>query len=401
MLKNSNFIFWVFMLTLGVRLCAIFALGWHIRPDLWEYHDIALNILNGHGYVYHHLNTDYLFYMSPFYSYWSALLYFLTDKNYLIIELAQVLVAGVSVIFLMKIARKIFNARAAFICGLLYALHPGLVIYTIKLHEFIFVSAFIIFLLYLILNDGSAFMTGILIGLALYVRVIFAFLIPAFFIYTMIKKGFKVSLVNTIVLALLSVIIIVPWGYRGYKAYNRFLLRTDSAQAFWQANSPTGSGSSLTKDNRPIVETIPEETKKKIFSLNEIGQYDFFRAQAADYIKSRPLEFVKNTIKKFYYFWWFSPQVGLLYPLSWLLIYKVFYSFLAVTFTIGVYFIFKKRVDIDLAAIALVFSFILMIFALHSFVYVEVRHRWMIEPLLMIVSSYGIVSLLEDRGFKC
>ena len=221
MLKNSNFIFWVFMLTLGVRLCAIFALGWHIRPDLWEYHDIALNILNGHGYVYHHLNTDYLFYMSPFYSYWSALLYFLTDKNYLIIELAQVLVAGVSVIFLMKIARKIFNARAAFICGLLYALHPGLVIYTIKLHEFIFVSAFIIFLLYLILNDGSAFMTGILIGLALYVRVIFAFLIPAFFIYTMIKKGFKVSLVNTIVLALLSVIIIVPWGYRGYKAYNR------------------------------------------------------------------------------------------------------------------------------------------------------------------------------------
>jgi len=339
--------------------------------------------------------------MSPFYSYWSALLYFLTDKNYLIIELAQVLVAGVSVIFLMKIARKIFNARAAFICGLLYALHPGLVIYTIKLHEFIFVSAFIIFLLYLILNDGSAFMTGILIGLALYVRVIFAFLIPAFFIYTMIKKGFKVSLVNTIVLALLSVIIIVPWGYRGYKAYNRFLLRTDSAQAFWQANSPTGSGSSLTKDNRPIVETIPEETKKKIFSLNEIGQYDFFRAQAADYIKSRPLEFVKNTIKKFYYFWWFSPQVGLLYPLSWLLIYKVFYSFLAVTFTIGVYFIFKKRVDIDLAAIALVFSFILMIFALHSFVYVEVRHRWMIEPLLMIVSSYGIVSLLEDRGFKC
>ena len=392
-----NLVF-VFLITAVTRICAVFALGWHIRPDLWEYHDIALNILSAKGYMYHHLNTDYLFYMSPFYSYWSALMYFLINKNYLIIELAQVLIAGISVIFLMKIAKKIFNIRTAFVCGLLYALHPGLIIYTIKMHEFIFVSALIIFISYLVLNGKNAFIDGIMIGLAFYVRVVFIFFIPAFFIYTAMKAGFKIALTHTAIAALLAFIIIVPWGYRGCRAYNRFVLRTDSAQAFWQANNPLASGSSLTKENKPVFDTLPEEFKNKVFSLNEIGQYDFFRKEAADYIKANPLQFVKNTAKKFYYFWWFSPQAGLQYPSQWLFIYRVFYCFLAMFFAAGAYFIIKNRRRIDLAGVLFLLTFVLLISITHSFVYVEVRHRWMIEPLLMLGSAYGIVSLfLKER----
>jgi len=394
------FIF-AFFITALTRIYAIFALGWNIKPDLWEYNDIALNILGGRGYVYHHLNTDYLFYMSPFYSYWSALLYFLTNKNYLIIELIQVFIAGVSVILLMKITKKIFNIQAAFVCGLLYALHPGLIIYTIKLHEFIFVSALILFLSYLILNDKNVFITGVMIGLAFYARVIFIFFIPGFFIYTAMKRGLKKSCVDTIIVSLLAFVIIAPWGYRGYRAYNRFVLRTDSAQAFWQANNPMASGSSLTKDNKPVFDTLPEEFKKKVFSLNEIGQYDFFREQAVSYIKARPLHFIKNTIQKFYYFWWFSPQVGLQYPLLWLSIYKVFYCFLALFFMIGAYFVIKNRRKFDLASVIFLITFVFLISVVHSFVYVEARHRWMIEPLSMIGCAYGIVSLFAKGRAEC
>jgi len=390
----------IFFITIAVRILAIFILRWHIKPDLWEYHDIALNILNGKGYFHPFLKTKYYFYISPFYCYWSAFVYFLTNKNYLIIELLQVFISGVSVLFLMGIAKKIFNDKVAGLCGLVYALHPGFIIYTIKLHEFIFVQFLMLALIYLILMRRNIFLIGILIGLGFYVRSVFIFFIPPFFVYTLWKYRLRESFNKAIILITITLIAMVPWVYRGYKIYGRFILQTHAGKAFWQGNCPFTSGSSLTKDNRDILLVAPEEFRNKVFSLNEIEQNDFFRNEAIRYIKANPSRFIKNTIRKFYYFWWFSPQAGLWYPFSWLIIYKVFYSLMALFFIYGAYCIFKHRRTIDLAAVIFMFSFVFLVSALHSFVYVEIRHRWMIEPIIIIISAYGIFKLYQKINNK-
>ena len=391
-------IFLILVLTVVVRIFAIFILKFNVNPNIWEYHDIALNILSGKGYSYEHLNTVYFFYISPFYCWWSALMYFLTNKNYLIIEIIQACIAGLSVILLIKISKELFDNKVAALCGFLYAIHPGFVVYSIKLHEFIFIHLVMLTLFYMIIKRVNIFLIGSLIGLGFYLRAIFVFFIPVFFVNSILKKeNFKLALSKSMILVMLLILIVSPWVYRGYRIYNRFILRTDSAQAFWQANNPFASGSSnLTADNKEIFSIVPEAFKRKVLSMNEIEQYDFFKKQALAYIVLYPKKFACNMFKKFYYFWWFSPQSGLWYPHSWLLIYRFFYFFIILFFVWGLYYMFKNRKDIFKQILFLLF-FVFMVALLHSVTYIEIRHRWMIEPIIIMISSYGILVRSQKR----
>jgi len=390
-----------------LRIASIFILKQNINPDTWEYDTIVLNLLSGKGYTYGHLSSNYFFFGYPFYAYFSAPIHFITNRNYLVLEIIQALIAAFCIIPLAAIARKIFNEKVAVITSLLYSFHPGLILYTGKIHELTLVVCFVLIISYLILCTGIKkhvlVIIGILIGFGILLRPTSIFFIPSFFIYLIVKKGIgaRKAFLNSLIITLLAIIVISPWIYRGYKRYNRFIfITTSSAENFWIGNNQMASGSALTKDNKPIFSVTDESFKNKVLSLDELGQHDFFRDESMKYIKAYPLEFFKRTIKKFTYFWWFSPQTGLRYPTSWLIIYKFLYYFLAIFFILALYFIFKNYFYINIPAVIFLCSFFLIISIVHSFYHIDGRYRWMIEPLLMIFSSYGIVALHEKVRLK-
>lgn len=387
-----------------LRIASIFILRQHINPDVWEYDRIALNLLSGKGYTYGYLSNRCFFFGYPFYPYFSAAIHFITNRNYLILEIVQALIAAFSVIPLTVIAKKIFNKRTAVVAGLLYCFHPGLIVYTGKIHELTLVLCFILVISYLMLcfeiKRRLLFIIGILIGLGILLRPTFIFFIPLFFIYLIVKKGIgiKKAILNSIIIALLAMIVISPWIYRGYKKYNRFIfITTTSAVNFWIGNNPMASGSALTRDNKPIFSIQDEAFRNKALSLNELDQHDFFKDESIKYIRAYPLEFFKRTLVKFIYFWSFSPQTGLRYPASWLIVYKFLYYFLAAFFILGLYFIFRNHLYINIPAVIFLLSFFLIISIVHSFYHVDGRYRWMIEPLLMVFSSYGIATLHKNK----
>lgn len=369
-----------------------------------EYDVIASNILSGKGYVYYRFNTNcYFFGPSPLYAYFLALVHLITNKNYLMLQIIQSIISAFSVIPLIFLAKKIFNEKTALIVGLLYCFHPGFIFYNIMVHEFTLTVFFILTILYLMVyysdKRWSLVSIGILTGLGILIRVTILFVIPAFFIYLILKKErIKKIFLKLFIILLLAIIVISPWIYRGYKIYNRFIFITlSSAEHLWRGNNPLASGTSYTKDGDSILSAAGEDFRNKLFSLNEIEQNDFFKEEAIKYIKTHPLDFFKLTFKKFIYFWSFSPQTGQLYSRSWLIIYKLLYYSLAFFFVLGVYFILKNRYYVNISILVFLFIFFMMTSFVHSLYYVETRHRWMIEPLLMIVTSYGIQKIFSKN----
>lgn len=386
-----------------VRLIAIFILRFNINPSVWEYDSIALNILSGKGYVYQYLSTDYLFFGYPLFPYLSAISHFLTERNYFILEIFQAMMAAIVILPLGLIAKKIFGYKTAILTGLMYCFHPGLIVYAGKIHEFTMTVFFITVISYLIICGKTRVLNliiiGLLIGLGILLRPIFVLFLPAYLIYLILTyRKIRPVILKFSLVALLAAVIISPWIYRGYSLYHRFIfITTSSAEHFWRGNNINASGTALTKDRKDILSTADGEFRNKLFSLNEIGQHNFFKQQAFLFIKNNPLGFVKITVKKFIYFWFFSPQTGFEYPSAWLCIYKAIYIFLISGILSSVYFIFKNIKTINWPAIIFIALFCLLLSMVHSLYYVETRHRWMIEPLLLMMSSYGFIKFSEAK----
>lgn len=296
----------------------------------------------------------------------------------------------------MSIARKIFDEKTAIAAGFLYAFHPGLIVYTTKLHELTLAVFLFLALTYLLLffqaKPRVLIAAGLLTGAGIFLRPEFLFLIPAYGIFDFLKgKKFLSSLRRVILLMIFTGMVLSPWIYRGYKIHGRFIfIHSSSAEHLWRGNNPNASGASLTQGRQPILTVAPEDFRRHLSTLNEIEQRDFFMKEAVHFIKTHPGRFLGMTFRKFVYFWSFSPQAGLEYPRIWLILYKMLYSFLSICFIAGIYFTWRNRCQISMAPVVFLFSIFMMVSLVHSLYYVETRHRWMIEPLLMIFSAYGI-----------
>jgi len=97
-------------------------------------------------------------------------------------------------------------------------------------------------------------------------------------------------------------------------------------------------------------------------------------------------------VLKLWYFWWFTPQAGLLYPTSWFRMYQAVYVMLVVL--VGLGFVGHWRapgmVPLDRHAARLVGGVCLSIALVQSLFYIEGRHRLAIEPLLVMFAGQGL-----------
>ncbi len=98
------------------------------------------------------------------------------------------------------------------------------------------------------------------------------------------------------------------------------------------------TGTSYDKHKNKILDLWPEDSKEKVHSLTEMQQKKFFEDKALHFIRANPVEAATLYLKKVYYFWWFSPQSGIIYPNSYLGVYKYFYTFLVSFFIVGIGF---------------------------------------------------------------
>lgn len=190
----------------------------------------------------------------------------------------------------------------------------------------------------------------------------------------------------------------MPWTLRNYLIHKQFILtRSIDTYVFWVGNNPNFSGSNLNKSGIPVIELAPQAFKEKIYKLDEISQNKEFLNAALNYIKKFPFRFIERTIKKFYYFWWFNPQAGLLYPKTWLILYQIFYIFIFTFGIFGIYFSYKEGFFKNRSSAMLILLALLFISIAQSLFYIETRHRWAVEPLFLIFTAKGMMSYFWKR----
>jgi 4-amino-4-deoxy-L-arabinose transferase-like glycosyltransferase len=393
------------------RLVLVVAFKTYAHPVVWEYETIANNLLAGKGFSFVFLGTTYRSFATPLFAYLCAAVYALTNHSFLAILLVQSLFNTALALVIFKIAKLVFSEAVGLLAAALVAFHPGFMYYDAVILIPLSIDSFFIAAITLVLLKNkerpsvqAMSLVGGLIGLAALCRGITAVLLLPAIIYPGLfarSLHFKHQLKIMACVLCATLVVLAPWLIRNYMVQKRFVfISSTSAENFWRGNNLLATGTSYDAHGTKIIYLWPEDFRTKVASLTEIQQMDFFKSEAWSFIRANPRQATKLYLKKLYYFWWFSPQSGITYPQKYLAIYKYFYVPLLSFFLIGVGFALATGKKAVRESSLILLSLPLTICLAQSLFYVEGRHRWLIEPIIIIFFSYGIMEswkLLRSR----
>jgi hypothetical protein len=390
----------LFAAAVAVRLAALAFLG--LAPQRFEYERQALSLLAGEGYRYRHLGTPHLAFGPPLYAFVCAGLYRLFGHGPLPPILFQVGASSLVPVVIARIAGEVgLERRLRWIAAAPAVLHPGLVVYAVgKLHplslDALLLALTALYVLRLVparhLRDHVR--AGLLLGLTALSRGTVAAFAPlaALWLAWAAPAGTARRAAAGIALFLgAAALVILPWTVRNYVALQRLVfITTDTAELFWRGNNPVATGSALLQDGRPILAGAPEAFRREVLTRDELGQAELFRAAARGYIREQPAEFAAGVMRKFTSFWWFPSTAGLTYPGAWLRLYRLFYGAFLGAAALGALRAWPRADQAARQRLVLLGLMLGSIAVAQSLFYVEVRHRWAVEPLLGIFLAAAV-----------
>lgn len=395
-------------IALAVRVLGAVALDGLHHPHLEEYDIVARNMLAGKEFSFAHHGIVYHSYIAPMHVWVSAASHWLTGSVVAVMGL-QIVVGTGQALITSVVARRLFGGWVApLAAGSLVALHPGLVVYSAsRSHSLVFDALFftLAVLFTLRLADRQTVMRaahlGLIVGFGMLSRVTIILVLPVGIVWLLLvtpRTSRRVVLRSGIVACVCAAAIIAPWTVRTSLLHEQFvLIRTTGTETFWRGNNPNASGTSYIDANRTVISALSAEDVRDLEQQpDELAQAQWFRARATAFILENPLDFVRLTLLKFTYFWWHAPTTGLLYPGAWLPLYVGYYVFALILAGMGVaragrVWSGRGRITLLIGALLLVLS------SFQSLFYVEGRHRWAVESLILVFSGGGVASLLTRR----
>ena len=400
-----KYILLILMLSIIIKLLFLFTFDVYQAPQAFEYEQVAENLLKGKGFYYDRFGTKYYAGIAPAYPILCYMVYKIFSHNTLWIVFIQIVITSLLVIPIFFISLQIFGKQTAFFASILCAIQPQLIIYsTNKLHS-MNIYAFVFALLVLAFLSIKNFLTlrsilfvGFIAGLAILFRItslVFVILGIFWFCITAHYEN-KKKLQAAVLIILISFALILPWGIRNYIVFGRpILLQTNKWESLWFGNMPGSSGSLYTEEGVTVLERGQNDLPQEFFEMNEIEQGQYLKKLTIGYFKKDPPAFIIRILKKMYYFWYFSPYQGTLYPRLWLRLYKVYYLIVLFPAVLSIIYNFASRKKFDKTAALLVMLLFLAITCAHSLYFVEGRHRWSIESLILIFTANGFIILKE------
>jgi 4-amino-4-deoxy-L-arabinose transferase-like glycosyltransferase len=368
------------------------------RPEVFEYEEISNNILTAKGFRYNFYGVEYRSFVQPFYPIFTALIYYLTNHNHIAMLIIQSIVSSLLCFSVYFIAVRITNFTNAILAAFLTAFHPGLSVYSIfKLHPLVFDTFFYFLGISFFLNFiekpsfKNAILSGIVFGFALLSRSTIAVFFILALIFILFLKGakLKVKVGHVAIISIMAFLVYMPWIVRNYSVFHKLvIMQTDLGENLWVGNNTMASGSSMLSSGISVHEKMPDSMKNELDRLDELGQQRYCITSFLNFIKEDPHLFSKLFLKKFFHFWWFSPQTGILYSKLWLHIYKIYYYILTLLVMIGLYSLLKERRHFRLLVVLFVYMFSISL--IHAVACIDTRHRWTVEPILIIMASVGL-----------
>ena len=390
-----------------LRIFAAYFVGHKFQPTLWEYDTLAQSMLQKGEYSMKFREYGvYYAVIPPGYSFILYSIYKCIGTNHVVVLGIQFILAGLLGSVIYGTTWLIFrNKWMALIAGLLTVLHPSILYYnSVNIHNFnLYVPLFhtIVFLLclaYLQPKWKYFIILGLLGGYAILTRgTILPYIVISILIYLLCNriKPLKTRILQALTVFAILLLINIPWTIRNYKVFHKVIFsQTTKWESFWVGNNPEATGGHYRVDKTTVLEHKTVEMQMEIdASESELKDGEIFKKYAFQYIQEQPFDFAKGLAKKTVLFWWFYPQTGLFYPKLYMIAYKIIYSALLFVTLAGLLLCYLKKLWKPIMVFPVLL--VLGINAVHAINFMGMRHRWTVEPVMLIFASVAIYFLCE------
>lgn len=389
----------VAVLAVAARVAVQVLLGFYQAPQTWEHEEIARNIVAGKGYSFDHLGSTWHAYAPPLYAFVIAAVYAVFGVSAGPIGIVQALMGAVLTAAVWAIGRRVGGPAVAALSGLGAATHPGLLVYAAEIHPLNLDAMLAALGVLLVLRSrertggAEALCSGVVVGLMLLTR---ATLAPFVVIGRLVaglasSRPLREAARPVGVLLLVAAAVAAPWVIRNAVVVGYPTLTTGVGEVFWIGNNPVANGGALTADGRPILDAAPD-VREKVWGRPELVADEVFRDEAIAYVAQDPMRAARADLRKLASFWWPTERTGLLYPAPWSRMYLVYYVAVIVLAVVGAVRCFRSGKRFEVSVILLLAAILSIE---QSVFFVEGRHRWELEAVILVFSSAGVLALVD------
>jgi len=400
----------LFVVALAVRFVYLFHLEHNSPVAHILIHDSALFNHLAHKILAGHLVLDNVFYISPLYSYFLALVYAIFGDSFTVVRVVQFVLGSLGVVVLFDLARRYIPRGAAFAAALYAALYAPFLFFEgsilgTSVSLFLLLLAVWLATLYRDRPAGwVAFLSGFALGLGSTGRpnaLLIAFALgPAFWSWAKQKRRWLPVLVWFVGVS-------IPVGatvLHNYLAGHDFVVLTShgginfyignhkGASGVWEA--PEGMEASVSAINLEEATRVAEEHVGHPLKPSQVSTYWYKRS--LQYITHHPVDWLLLTARKLILF--FDPyEVPLNFEyafhqqFSWLLrIPLTNFAFLMPFAVLGLVLAWPER-----RRFALLYGVVGLYTLSVVLFFVSGRYRLMIVPYFIIFGVYGALKLGE------
>lgn len=289
---------------------------------MWEFGNIARNLLHGNGYSYTYYGTSVVSaFMPPALGYIYYFFFRLFGDNptaYFLILVFNSIIAGLCVIVIFKIAELMFDFKIALISVLYFMLSPVYLYSAINFNSIVIYHILIGLLLLNFLKiyrdnnnriNKYVIYLGIIFGLSFFVRG--EFILLMLFVTSLLLINKRIKYAFTIFF--ISLIILSPWTYRNYVVFRKFIpVTTSFGTNFYFGHSHYKYDSTYMKFNEETVKDSAYELKVSDFAFN----------RSVYFIKNYPAEELREAASKIFCLWFIDKYrenaANPIYILTWM-----------------------------------------------------------------------------------
>jgi hypothetical protein len=374
--------------------------------NLLEDHEIAMNLLTtGEMKYLHNSNVNYN-YQFPVYPFLLFIVYKICGVSYKCALLLNLLLSSATAYFLFYVLKDFFyrfnlpekiqkhSELILFSSVAFFLLHPLITYYTVKnVHPFSLNLFFVAAVLFLMLRffkentPGNLIIYSVVLGAGLLDRTTLITTMTPFVLLTFINYPVRNSVKTILVVICIVVLMNVPWLIRNYQITHTLSLTSSVGENMWIGTLEETEGTTQMSTGKTYYDILKKDTLlNNISHLPPTEQNSLYMKKYFEILKKDPLHVIKMFFIKLKNFWLFRKNIGVDYSLAiknYILLYKVYYL-ITLVLALMALFLLKKK--------ALVYiSFPIALSVMQSLVYVETRHRLIIEPFLIFLAVIGLI----------
>jgi 4-amino-4-deoxy-L-arabinose transferase-like glycosyltransferase len=395
--RTNTILISLLFIALVLRLLVVLQTEIVPHKDAAEYNGMALQILQGNGYVGEGGHPTAI--RPPFYPFFLAIVYYFFGYTFTAATIIQALLGAMTCYLVFLTGAHCFNNRVGLIGTLFASIYPPFVTFSYgpaSLNtETLFIFLFLLSL-YLLLRyaDEQKYIyivsSAIFLGLAMLTRTS-ALLFPLFVLVWLIYVRKVHFLKPFLIFGILVFATLLPWTLRNAIVFKQLVpVATNGGAVFYGANNPTANGLYSAPFRRN--EILPAHNRLLKEGLNEAEISKYFYKKSIDYLKSNPGRTLYLCVRRFIMFWDTSLPLDIL-PLK----YNYFYGLLLPFSLTGIFASFFNK---ETKHTTLLLTLAIFYYTFFSSLYTaSVRDRVVIEPLLIIYASYCLSVIFTRFGF--